>query len=854
MYNAFKKVYFLTINVYKTIIYNNENEDEVRKMKNSKIFLFFGISVFGITATLVASQITGSKNFLNYPSRAQAGEYTLILNSAPTGLTEDYQNLVASDIQTTNGNDVELSFSNAKALNNGFVQLANHGKIYNFNDSNEQLTGINGVQFTGSGSFIFKPAVAKGRLMDITPITVSAGSSKVSVPSCDYFEIEAGDSGASISSLTFSYSCDSNAYDIESLNGTYTGVGDDSYIYKLTINDGAVTLASLDKASNTSVNGTASMSSKTNVSLTFPSLSYVLTYNGHSLAFVSKSGTGAEISFDRVYTVENFQSYTTTGTGYVSSAAKYTTTGLRSQYYADYYTGSSSGEIGGSGWPIMTSTDNSNYNSSKGHNGSKTGIFKFSNSLSMRYISMNSLFGVKRIIGKGATLSLWARGAYTNTSFNVDHASNIDMKVYAYYDSPLTPSNQTTVRESFDFTVTSGSSWQHFEFSLTNNREYYGFGIYAQQKSGSTMYVPIDDVEIYTASPYAEYVAPVAVTGVSVSPTELDLEPGDVSNLTATVAPNDATNKNVTWVSSNTSVATVDNNGQVIAVADGNATITVTTVDGSYIATCAVTVTSAHAPYPSGSYQGSAIVSGNTFTIVIAFGTRANGLIAVRLANQDAVATGVTYNDANQQFTITTTGDYSGMKYGNITGTYDDLNNRLTNISCSGSIKSYVSNNGSITATQDFTVYENCDGTTSELQSLFKRRYMSGSWQVDASNADRITSNTTEYVSGTGSVKRRGYSGGAVALNFNSDFATAKTVANVQFWVYNPSASDITLRMWGYKAKGFGSNFETGSVKAIAGQWTYLAMGFTSAAIYNWQIADFNNTGVYLSFDNIALF
>jgi len=472
--------------------------------------------------------------------------------------------------------------------------------------------------------------------------------------------------------------------------------------------------------------------------------------------------------------------------------------------------------------------------------------------MSMRYISMNSLYGVRSIIGKGAKFSFWARGAYTNTSFNANHANDTTMKAYVYYATPLTPSNQTTVRETFDYTVSAGSTWQHFEFDLTPGREYLGFGFYAQQKSGSTQYVPIDDVQIYTASPYAEYVAPVAVTGVTLSSSSLELTTGGTGNLTATVAPNDATNKAVNWSSNNNSVASVSN-GTVTAVAAGVATITVTTVDGGYTDTCTVTVTDPVVDYPEGTFFGSATVLGNSFTIAIAFGTQSNGLIAVRLANSDAVATGVSYNGSTHAFTITTTGSYSSMSYGDITGTYDVENDRLTGIACSGGIKSYVSNNGSITATRTANYYD-CDGNTSSLQSLFKRRYMSGSWQVDTGNADRITSNTTEYVSGTGSVKRRGYSGGAVALNFNSDFSPAKTVANVQFWVYNPSGSDITLRMWGYKAVNFGSNFETGSVTAKAGQWAYVAMGFDSAAIYNFQIADFNNTGVYLSFDNIALF
>ncbi len=82
----------------------------------------------------------------------------------------------------------------------------------------------------------------------------------------------------------------------------------------------------------------------------------------------------------------------------------------------------------------------------------------------------------------------------------------------------------------------------------------------------------------------------IAVTGVSLNKSSLNLQIGGNETLTATVAPNNATNKNVTWNSSNTNVATV-NNGKVTGVTAGTATITVTTVDGNKEATCSVTVT-----------------------------------------------------------------------------------------------------------------------------------------------------------------------------------------------------------------------------------------------------------------------
>lgn len=83
------------------------------------------------------------------------------------------------------------------------------------------------------------------------------------------------------------------------------------------------------------------------------------------------------------------------------------------------------------------------------------------------------------------------------------------------------------------------------------------------------------------------------VTGVSLNKTELPLFTGESEQLIATVKPDNATNKTVTWESSNTAVATVDESGNVAAVAAGEATITVKTADGGHTATCQIKVTQA---------------------------------------------------------------------------------------------------------------------------------------------------------------------------------------------------------------------------------------------------------------------
>lgn len=92
----------------------------------------------------------------------------------------------------------------------------------------------------------------------------------------------------------------------------------------------------------------------------------------------------------------------------------------------------------------------------------------------------------------------------------------------------------------------------------------------------------------------------VAVTGVSLDKTTAKLtEKGQTVELKATVAPANATNKNVSFKTSDANVATVDANGKVTAVANGTATITVTTEDGSKTATCTVTVEIPKTPDPT---------------------------------------------------------------------------------------------------------------------------------------------------------------------------------------------------------------------------------------------------------------
>ena len=83
---------------------------------------------------------------------------------------------------------------------------------------------------------------------------------------------------------------------------------------------------------------------------------------------------------------------------------------------------------------------------------------------------------------------------------------------------------------------------------------------------------------------------PVLVTGISVSPTTMEITVGETRSITATVSPADASNQKVLWTSDDPDIATVSEDGAVLGVAVGTAVVTARTEDGDFSATCSVRV------------------------------------------------------------------------------------------------------------------------------------------------------------------------------------------------------------------------------------------------------------------------
>lgn len=154
------------------------------------------------------------------------------------------------------------------------------------------------------------------------------------------------------------------------------------------------------------------------------------------------------------------------------------------------------------------------------------------------------------------------------------------------------------VNESSTVTATvspSGATNKNVTWSSDNTKvaTVSSKGVITGKADGTAVITVTTEDGKYTAS-VTVTVKTVAVTGVTVSGGKA-LTVGGTVTLKATVKPTNATNQNVTWSSSNTSVATVNSTtGKVTAVNDGTAIITATTKDGSYTASYTVTVTSSY--------------------------------------------------------------------------------------------------------------------------------------------------------------------------------------------------------------------------------------------------------------------
>ena len=232
-----------------------------------------------------------------------------------------------------------------------------------------------------------------------------------------------------------------------------------------------------------------------------------LTNGGQRINFVSASGQIAEdvqdMELNAIQVLDDYEGYDEDGTAWWNGNKDNPEqrSGCRGAYYSEYYSGDAndSTEWGGSKWSLLRG--NGDQLKLAGNAENHYLSLKSSSGAAMRYMPWGMYDGsAEKVAYRGSKFSFWAKSEGVVTH----------LKVFAYSQSaPKNATKDTRVR-TLDLTQTDSNNyveyteWTHFEFDINPDLVYYGFVIlmdWNRTYNNATLFV--DNVEIYTASPYA---------------------------------------------------------------------------------------------------------------------------------------------------------------------------------------------------------------------------------------------------------------------------------------------------------------------------------------------------------------
>ena len=233
-------------------------------------------------------------------------------------------------------------------------------------------------------------------------------------------------------------------------------------------------------------------------------LDMYLTTDDGGFSFEVRTATGtyasdlAGLSMKVFTLLDNFESYTETGVGYDYNNPTENRSGLRKNYYFDYYSGGSSSPLGGNGWDLMKSTDYADLYKTGGVDNSQCGRFKFNRSAAMRYMTYGLYDATAMPISKGGELVFYAKGADTE---------DIGIKIRVYMVNKVDKNNQVTAGtvstfvDNFAIKQNSGNTagWQEYRVPLSEGKIYYGFSFTTinTNQTGYT-YFYLDNIYIHS--------------------------------------------------------------------------------------------------------------------------------------------------------------------------------------------------------------------------------------------------------------------------------------------------------------------------------------------------------------------
>ena len=234
---------------------------------------------------------------------------------------------------------------------------------------------------------------------------------------------------------------------------------------------------------------------------------------GQQVNYVSATGTlanaVANMKLNAVQVLDNFEQYTADGKSYCLKYDKSQRSGCRGAYYSEYWNdkNTTTSPWGGDKWSLMGGEGDQlklKQDQAGAHSGKNYVCMKNSQSNGMRYMQWGLFDGTaEQNAYRGSKFSFWAK---TNGLVK-------KILAQAYYQSAPTNETRGNYVSKVEFQETEAvAEWKHYEVDLNPDVVYYGFMFYLDANWKADSYLYVDDIEIYTANPYAKYVAPAELT------------------------------------------------------------------------------------------------------------------------------------------------------------------------------------------------------------------------------------------------------------------------------------------------------------------------------------------------------
>ena len=295
----------------------------------------------------------------------------------------------------------------------------------------------------------------------------------------------------------------------------YTGLLNNGNTVKVELGaNGAATATVIDMETPMEIPGNVTIDANKNMTFTSANAGATLVYKaqlkngGQSMKFVEASGALAGavtgVDLNAVQVVDNFDQYASAGQAYYqNNTDKNARSGARGAYYSEYCPGGSvSTEWGGAGWSLMGGSGNQlDLKTNGGHSGNNYISMKNSSSYGMRYMQWGLFDGTSEQNNfRGSKLSFWYKTDGKVPEFTVAMYSQT---------APRNATKDSYVKKAVLQNSAAVTEWTHCEIELNPDVTYYGFYVFMEKNKASDSFLLIDDVEVYTANPYATYVPEV---------------------------------------------------------------------------------------------------------------------------------------------------------------------------------------------------------------------------------------------------------------------------------------------------------------------------------------------------------